>query len=748
MRIFNTIFLVVLSIISVTLAVFLTVDGNLARITGWYRFEPGMPLFSQENTSRLGEVCWMRIEDMHDTIECERDEQGNWWIIKPFRDRLSPGVAQAILAFTAKARLVDTLPLNKLTRSNMREFGVETAPHRITLKTRVDEDRMTTIARYTLGSTSPWLDDAGDGETLLPTTYLRTNFYGRDKRIHVVSGNILDLFKDGLEALRDSNPLQINPEQLLSISIKTQGTESVELNRLSAEAKWNITAPIITSADEDNVSKLVQSLVNLKAVRVEDAPSTPLSEQPLHQISLKGSWGDTPIQLNIYEQYTTPGDEQVYCYATVSNRPVYFILQADRRISRKGSYARLINAICELPVLPDKAMAQVRISNQHVYTNELPLTVSALRSMQFTELDAKDIARVSLRATYDRNAAVRLMLIPGDKESQVPDTWMFATPGHRYTKAEDSIVQSFLKGLSNIPVLEIVADAAPGASMEGQMKQFGLNTPDYVLSILPKPCMVRATLFGEDLPLVKDRMPHTFLLRYTAHPQTGKRAWFGMEAGGNSICRLSTKFTKLLSLRAEKWKERTLLSFPISAVRRICFHFQQAPLVLDYDYRGESWTGTLGGEDVTPRINPHRAEYYVRSLQKLKVSQWLDAGDSDALVALQNPAFAVSLELEQTDYSDAESAVIEQQDDVNHHTTVMEDSGQSMLLEDSEDAALFRNLATAERKTIKEIRTIEIAPAAMDSDKPFFYGRVRETNQLFILPFERAQSLAGDLLDI
>lgn len=245
--------------------------------------------------------------------------------------------------------------------------------------------------------------------------------------------------------------------------------------------------------------------------------------------------------------------------------------------------------------------------------------------------------------------------------------------------------------------------------------------------------------------MVKDRLPRTFMLRRFADPTTGRRAWFGSEIGSNSICMLSTKFTRMLSLRAEKWKDRNLLDFPISAVRRLTLDFQQAPLVLDYEYMGETWSGTLKGEDITPRINPHRAAFYLRQLQKLKVSQWLDAADEEALAALQNPAFAVKLELEMTDYSDAEDAVVEQAEDT---TVTSPADSEAMLQEAGEDADILRSLATMERKTHSVVRTIQIAPAAYDSDRPFFYGRVQETGKLFILPYEDAQSLAGDFLDM
>ena len=744
MRVLPTVLLSLLAIGAVTMSTFLAIDGNLARITGWYRFEPGMPLFSKENTDSLKEVCWIRIQDLHDEIVCAKDEQGTWWIIKPFRDRLSPSVAQSILSFTANARLVDTLPLNNITRENMREFGVETSPHRITLKKPDSNSSLTTVARYTLGSSSPWLADAGDGESLFPTTYLRTNFYGRDKRIHVVSGNILSIFKDGLEALRDPYPIQIDKSQIKGITIsRGADAEPLRLSRISAESSWSVISPIITGADTDNVEELVSKLCNLKAIRVEDAIEVKLPETPVCTICLEGDWGETPRELRIYETFTQDGDEHKYCHATVSDRPVVFTLQAEPRSSMNGSYARLVNEICSLPVLPKKAMAQVRMNGMRVAVSQLPLELDSLRSMKFADLDTKDIARFALRATRGGNS-VRGLMVPGDEESKVDDTWMFATSSTRYEKADSTVVNRFLSGLSNIPVDEIVADAKPGADMTPLLDKFGLNEPDYVLSVLPRPCMVRATLFGHDLPMVKDRSPRTFLLRRTIDPENGRRVCYGTEMGSNSICRLSTKFTRLLSFYPENWKDKNLLHFPVSAVRRLTLGYQKAPLVLDYEYMGESWSGTLGNEDITPRINPHRADYYLRSLQKLRVYQWLNAGDEEALNRLRTPAFSVKLELELTDYSAAESTVIEQ----DETAAPGYDTPENLLNEQGEDAEILRSLATMDHQTKAAVYTINISPAAYDSDRPFFYGQIAETGQLFILTYEDAQSLAGNIIDM
>ncbi len=757
-RIIPTVLLAAMAGLSVTAAVFLAVDGNLARLTGWYRYEVGMPLFPRENTDQLGDVCWMRITDLHDRIECSREADGSWWITSPFRDRMSPVAVQAIFGFTEKARVIDTLPLNKTTRSSLREFGVESSPHTITLKVPSGDDDMTTIARYTLGSASPWLADGGDGQTLLPTTYLRTDFYGRDKRIHVVSGNILAIFKDGLSALRDPHPLHVDPDAVRGITLSgpamqaRSGVEKVELSRLSAESPWNMLAPTLTTAEQDNAASLVSRLASLSAIRVEEPEAVGPIGEPELTITLTGTWGEKPLELHLYRPFLSPVDDQQLCYATVGDRSAVFTLQVEPRVLRRGSFARIVNAACSLPVLPEKLLAQLKSGVGTVYTGDLPVDMEKLRSMRFTDIDPKDVGRVSLRSRYAQHP-LRLILIPGDAESQVGDTWMFSAAGARYKEAEGEVVKRFLSGLREIPVEDIVEDIPPGGDVQVAMQKYGLHSPDYVLSILPRPCALRAVLFGVDIPLVRDRAPRSFYIKRHHDPETGRGQWLGMELGTNTITRLSTRMTRSFSLLPETWKKRNIASFPISALRRLTLNFREAPLVLDYDYIGESWTGTLQGEDITPRINPHRAEYYVRQLQKMRATQWLDREDSQALAALQTPVFSVKLELEMTDYSDVDAITIDSPTDVSDGS--IESDGRArreivreLLSGTGELDEQMRQMALAERKTHAQTITLQIAPADNTSDQPFFYGRIVETGELFMMNFADAQGLAGDILDM
>lgn len=748
MRLFRTILLFLLAALTVTLAVFMAIDGNLARITGWYRYEIGMPLFSKENAARLDDVSWMRLSDLHDTIECSRDAQGIWWITSPFRDRLNPEVVAGILNFTARAKLVESLPNTRGIRRNMREYGVESNPIRITLKVDNHDGSYSTVARYTLGNPSPWLEDAGNGIDVIPTTYLRTDFYGRDKRIHVVSGNIAHFFNNGLEALRDPRPLQLDPEAVLEMNITGSGAHStpLHLRRLSSESPWNIAEPIPTAADDDAVRRLATQLCRLSALRVSEPVDVKLPAEPEWRIRLQGSDGAAPIELCLYPPFRDEESGSEHCYATVSNRPVVFTLPAERPIGHRGSYADLINAVCELPVLPQKALAQVRTGHSTTYTRELQLSLPELRSLQLIDIDPKDMARFSLIDPQQRHSLL-FRLIPGNSDNQVEDLWMCSeSPGrHRPYTAEGSLVQRFLRSLSDIPAEAVVADARPGEDIAPLLSLYGLDHPRYILMLQPNPCAVRVKIFGHDLPLVKDRQPRTVLIARATAPGSSRAAWYAHELHTGSIKQLKPLFTRQLSLRVAKWKQRSLTDFPISAVRRLTLDYAQAPLILDYDYIGESWSGTLGGQDITPRINPNRAEYYIRRLQKLKVSQWLEADDPEALATLAKPVFRVRLDLEITDYSDAEAAIIRSQE------AAPTDNGDTEALLHGSDAAAaeqLRDIALAERPTRRETRTIEIAPAVYDSDKPHFYGRLVETGELFLLTFDDAQGLAGDILDL
>jgi hypothetical protein len=76
------------------------------------------------------------------------------------------------------------------------------------------------------------------------------------------------------------------------------------------------------------------------------------------------------------------------------------------------------------------------------------------------------------------------------------------------------------------------------------------------------------------------------------------------------------------------------------------------------------------------------------------------------------------------------------------------EKAEDALTESTETDAALRNLALQERQTHSKTITIELAPSTENSDTPFFYGRIRETGELFTLPFNDAQGFDGKILDM
>lgn len=118
-------------------------------------------------------------------------------------------------------------------------------------------------------------------------------------------------------------------------------------------------------------------------------------------------------------------DKRTYRYAKVPDRDSVFLLQAREDVQRGGSYATLLNGVLELPVLPEKAIGQIKSGNRPAYTRNLELTADDLRSLQFSDLAANDVARVSIRSMRSADS-IRLVKIPGNTEGGVNDEWMYA----------------------------------------------------------------------------------------------------------------------------------------------------------------------------------------------------------------------------------------------------------------------------------------------------------------------------------
>lgn len=417
MRILRFILLVLVTLAAIGAAVLLTIDGNLSRIIGRTAFSSGERLFPYTK-EEMNEISWMRINCGGDMAEFRRRPNGVWWGEKPWDDRMDPRAAAAILQYTYSTSIVDALPLHKIDSASLKEFGVKTTPITITLKEMsADGRRSSTMARYTLGSTAPWLVDDTENQTTDDTTYMQTDFYGRDSRILVGTGNILPLFKSGIRQLRDHRPLLIHPAMPASIEINNKG-QRIALERPSPDPRtpWKITYPLPLDTDPQMMDVLLGTLQKLTAVRVYDPEETSvpdMTDDQVTSVSIRNFTGrlagdgkslaveEKPVTLRIYP----PSDNSNLAElvkATVSDRKAVFEL------------------------------AQTTGSNKEVPgVRNIPLDLNLLRSKQLTDIGDYKITGLSIRRSLQDYPTI-VRFVQGDEKTGQQPTWMYTAEGSRY----------------------------------------------------------------------------------------------------------------------------------------------------------------------------------------------------------------------------------------------------------------------------------------------------------------------------
>ena len=780
MKLFQTIISGLLAVVLITAAVFLTIDGNLSRLTGWYRVTPGMPLFTNEHVAELKNVCWIRLKEPDDIIECVKEEDGTWWIVHPFRDKLNPEVIDRLLMYAASATIVDTLEMDKAMEKNMRDFGFESDYCEVTMKVPGGSD-LTTAARFTLGKPAPWVDVTEDGKENA-TTYLRTNFYGSDDRVHVVSGkddasagNITSLFASGVKNLRDPAPIRFNPDTLTEISLTTTGQPTLKLNRKITDLEkklytpWMLTQYNSTMADQESVAKLIVMLSGLNAAIVQDAADVTLPEEPTHIIELKSADSETTKVLRLYapftehaERGTFTGTAGSHCYATVDGRNVVFTLPAERQ-KRRGCFADYVNGVYSLPLLPAQEMADLRHLNE-MYTAEMPLTIGQLRSLKLPMFGERDVKEIRLS---QNSTKLSLVMTPGVKESNTQDSWTVHYKAPRKEEvaleAETDIVRALLRAFRLVPAEEIVTDLPAITDKDEQQRakrkqliaQYGLNAPTMWIDIKPRECAFRANLFGINggLPLVKDRQEKTFIIKYN-ESQDGKEATrYAMEADGNTIYRISPKLNKLLSLNPTFWKARNILTFHISELKSYTIEIaaeESISSTFKYNHDLESWSGSYRGCDITKSLVPHKAMGCIDRMRKLKVRKWISRDEDEdsweaATLALENPdcRFIINLEIEELPEADIIMADISEygHDNMSSEGEYRSSTAEEALIGNADLDAKFRQQISSEKSKKQVCYTIEFAPTDRQKRNPIFYGRIKETGEIFELSFQDGVSM-------
>ena len=686
MRILRFILLVLVTLAAIGAAVLLTIDGNLSRIIGRTAFSSGERLFPYTK-EEMNEISWMRINCGGDMAEFRRRPNGVWWGEKPWDDRMDPRAAAAILQYTYSTSIVDALPLHKIDSASLKEFGVKTTPITITLKEMsADGRRSSTMARYTLGSTAPWLVDDTENQTTDDTTYMQTDFYGRDSRILVGTGNILPLFKSGIRQLRDHRPLLIHPAMPASIEINNKG-QRIALERPSPDPRtpWKITYPLPLDTDPQMMDVLLGTLQKLTAVRVYDPEETSvpdMTDDQVTSVSIRNFTGrlagdgkslaveEKPVTLRIYP----PSDNSNLAElvkATASDRKAVFEL------------------------------AQTTGSNKEVPgVRNIPLDLNLLRSKQLTDIGDYKITGLSIRRSLQDYPTI-VRFVQGDEKTGQQPTWMYTAEGSRYQEVNPDHLVSLLKTVKTGNVAGFASDKATDLAV------YGLDNPllTLTMSLLPKP----------------NEEPRPPVTVFFSKGTDG--SWYARQSGKPTVVMLDNEYMKNFTANALAWKKKSLLSFNRYNLKEM--HLERigsgGALVLKFDRLDDSWTASKDGRDETLNINPNRANRYLDELEKMEVVSWLPYTNPEAREALKKPVFRLKLVIQV--YKDASR---------QEHREIT-----------GKDGITFSAEPEMEEKTI----SMEIAPAGEAGFSRFYYGKINTAPYYFILNMDSVRLLGASLAE-
>lgn len=214
------------------------------------------------------------------------------------------------------------------------------------------------------------------------------------------------------------------------------------------------------------------------------------------------------------------------------------------------------------------------------------------------------------------------------------------------------------------------------------------------------------TPWGLDKPVLK-------LQFMTGNPAETIQLAFGIDGkGGNfvnrvgtpTVMRVDSAILDAIPRRTYEWRSSRLWSLDRNNLRAIARKTgDEPPLMLLYDFKSEEWTANSNRVDLTPSLVLSRANFMLGILEGLKVTRWLSPDDESAEKALLAPSLVFKVFEDQTD----------EMGDVTGRIT----------------------------------RDLILAPGSKVENPAFYYGRLGDDPQPFLLDRDTYNKLATELIE-
>ena len=297
---------------------------------------------------------------------------------------------------------------------------------------------------------------------------------------------------------------------------------------------------------------------------------------------------------------------------------------------------------------------------------DLPLAVNDLRDPTLTNLNIQ-----SLRGILIQPATGTEILI----SRTPPRPWMTTIAGQS-DEANEERLFTLLKAVTEGRAIGFESDAAT------DFTPWGLHRPFLKLRFLGEDNQGLELAFGID----------------------GKGGFFVNRVGSPTVMSIDPSLVSSIAIRPHEWKPARLWSLDRVNLMQIERTTAPGPAVtLRYDFAVEQWTATQAGQNITPTLDPARANFMLGILEGLKVTRWLATDDESANKALLSPTLTFKIFEKSTN-----------------------------------DLGDFTGITT---------RDLILAPSTPGANPGFYYGRAGSDPHPFLLDRDTYDKIATELFD-
>jgi hypothetical protein len=252
------------------------------------------------------------------------------------------------------------------------------------------------------------------------------------------------------------------------------------------------------------------------------------------------------------------------------------------------------DTIFSLPLKPEPNLVSLA---------DLPLAVNDLRDATLTNLSIP-----SLRGILIQPATGTDILI-----TRTPPRPWVATIAGITDEANEERLFTLLKAVTEGRAIGFETDAATDFTPWGLLRPF-----------------LKLRFLGQDNQSIE-----------LAFGLDGKGGVFVNRVGTPTVMRIDPSLVASIAIRPYEWRPARLWSLDRVNLRQIDRTVLPGPtLSLRYNFDLEEWTATQDEKDVTPSLDPARANFMLANLEGLKVNRWLAADDEAAGKALLSPSLA------------------------------------------------------------------------------------------------------------